>query len=112
MFSDREQVFGGNASFRVRENAAPSQSCAVASDLVVESEAPASPTLMGVGVFIGLTRHRVRCRTSQHIEKFSAEGLLACSVLAVFAADPNTRSPQAASTLITRITEQRCCVAA
>lgn len=47
-----------------------------------------------------------------HTEKFSTEGPLARSALAVFVAKPNMCSPQAALTVSTQMTEQRCYAAA
>lgn len=51
-------------------------------------------------------------RSLSHTEKFSAEEPMARSALVVLAASLNTRSPQAAATVITTMTEQRRCEAA
>ena len=112
MFHDGELVLGGNGSFLAREDAAPSLSCALTGDLYVTSEAPSFSALLSVGISRDLSRHRTRRRTSKYIEKFSAEKPMARSALAVLAANPNTRSPKAAATVITTMTEQRRCAAA
>lgn len=112
MFHDREHILGGNQSFRARENAAPSLPCVLTGYMFVASEAPSSSALLSVGISRDLSRHRRRRRTSKYIEKFFAEGPIARSALAVFAANPNTRSPKAAATVITTMTEQRRCAAA
>ena len=97
---------GGNESFCARENAASSLSVLLEVIFVVVSDASLQPRFLTLLPQIHPARDRTRSRSLSHTEKFSAEEPMARSALAVSAASPNTRSPQAATTVITTITEQ------
>jgi hypothetical protein len=112
MFHGRRHVLGGNESFCVRESAARSLSGVLKVISVVVSGASLLSAYLKLRTKVDPSRHRTRRRSLLHTEKFSAEGLNALSVLAVLTAIPNTRSPQAAATVITTMTEQRRCAAA
>lgn len=56
--------------------------------------------------------HRADRPSLSRTEEFSAERPMARSALAVLAANPNTRSPQAGATPTKTLTEQRCWAAA
>ena len=111
MYHDSICVLGGCNPSCARYNAAPPLSglLAVISDFVAD----ASPQS---GLLPLPQRHssrdRTRSRSLSHTEKFSAEEPMARSALAVSAASPNRRSPQAVATEITTKTEQRRCAAA
>ena len=112
MFHDGRRVLGGNESFRAREIAAPSLSGLLA---VHSGVVPYASSLSGVLTLVPQphpSRARTRSRSLSQTEKFSAEEPMARSALAVFAANPNTRSTQAAAIVITPMTEQRRCAAA
>lgn len=111
MFHDRTGVLGGNDSPCAREDAAPSLSKLLALVFDALSDALSQP---GSLTFAQQTRSRdrTRSRSLSRTKKFSAEGPMARSALPVLAANPNTRSTQAAATVITTMTEQRRCVAA
>jgi hypothetical protein len=111
MFHGGIIFLGGLNSCCAREDAALSQSelQSVTSDVV--PDASSQPRLL---TFAQQTPSpdRTRRRSLGRHRKFSLEEPMARSAWAVLAANPNTRSPQAAATVITTMTEQRRCEAA
>lgn len=108
MFHGRMHALGENESFHVRESAIVSLSGELAVIRVHFFDASSPSGFESAPP----ERRRARSRSLSQAEKFSAEGLMACSALAVLAAIPNTRGPQAEATEITTMTEQRRCAAA
>ena len=111
-FRDRKAFLAVNYSFRARGNAASSMSDPLTGDLFALVAVPSLSSPLKVSASRAHSRHRMRRRTSPHIETFSAEEPMARSALVVLAAIPNTRSTQAVATVITSMTEQRRCAAA
>ena len=107
-FHASQFVLGRFESFRARESAAPALSgeLAVIRHRFFDTSSPSG------FVKASPERRRARSPSLPHTEKFSAEGQLACSDLAILVANPITCSPQAAATVITTMTEQRRCAAA
>jgi hypothetical protein len=112
MFHGSLLFLGSNNSFFASANAVP----ALARDLAVV------PAVVPDGIWLSrliklrpdikMWRRRTPPRSLPRIEQSSAEGLIARSALAVFAANPRKRSHHAASSAITTMTEQRRCEAA
>jgi hypothetical protein len=95
---------GADASLSLSE-----WSAVIADAVSNDSSQPFLVTLMPQ---IHRSRGGSRSMSMSRSEKFSAEGLMARSALVVSTAIPNTRSTQAAATVITPMTEQRRCAAA
>jgi len=112
MFHDRKVFLGVSDSFRARGNAAPSLSDALAGDLFVSPAAPSLPLPLNELLPRQRLLRRTRRRASPYIEKFSAEVPKTCSAWFIFGTSPNSRSQNAAATVITTMTEQRRCAAA
>jgi hypothetical protein len=112
MLHGRKSVLGSNGSLRAREDAAPSLSGLLAGISHFDSDVSSQSAFLTLMSQLHPSRDRTRSRSLSHTEKFSAEEPMARSALAVSAASPNTRSPQAAATVTTTMTEQRRCAAA
>ena len=112
MFHGGRHALGENVSFRARETAAPSLPWPLAVVACFVSEASPQRGLLTLFPQLQPSRDRTRSRSLSQTEKFSAEEPMARSVLVVLAANPNTRSPRAVTTVITTMTEQRRCAAA
>jgi hypothetical protein len=100
MFHGRTALFGAFDSFLARDHAAPSLSETLTGDVLMPVAAPSLSALLKVSAFEAHARRRTRRRSFQNTEKFSAEGPIARSALAVLA------------THTTIMTEQRRCAAA
>jgi len=103
MFHGKRHALGENESFRARESSIVSLSGELAVIRVHFFDASSPSGFESAPP----ERRRARSRSLSQAEKISAEGPMACSALAVSAANPNTRSPQAGATPITTTTEQR-----
>lgn len=97
MFHGSTSFFGVYDLFLARDPAAPSLSETLTGDLI-PAAAPSLPANLKSASPPQRLRVRLRRRSSQNIEKFSAEGLIAHSALAVLAANLNKRSQTAAAT--------------
>ena len=112
MFHDRNGFLAVIDSFRAGSNAASSLSDDLMVGVPDVSPVPPLSSSVKVRPSRARSRHRTRRRTWPHIEKFSAEGPVALSALAVLAVNPNKRGTQADATVTTTMTEQRRCAAA
>ncbi|MBR2574189.1 MAG: hypothetical protein IKE14_07655 [Loktanella sp.] len=112
MFHGSKVLFGAGNVFRARGNAAPSLSDILTGYLFIPAATVSLPASLKDSAPLRRLRVRIRRRSSQNTENSSAEVPDARSALAVFAANPNTRSLKAATTVITKMTEQRRCAVA
>lgn len=112
MFHGSRLILGGDDLFRAREGAAPSLSDLLAVISNVFLDAASQPGLLPLLPRVRRSGDRTRTRSLSHSENLFAEAPMARSALIAMAVNPNRRSPQAATTVITTMAEQRCCVAA